>query len=112
MPQSIAIMKVRGFASDTGGTLVAHEPNLIRLRLEKLGVRSAAGKLAWLGLGRKSDGPAELTLILKRSDPNREPNRLTLHALFRPLHSQLLQDDAWRSRCSELFVQLRAYLMG
>jgi eukaryotic-like serine/threonine-protein kinase len=112
MPQSIAIMKVRGYANDTGGTLFAHEPNLIRMRLEKIGVRASAGKLAWLGFGRKSDGPVELTLILKRNDPNREPNRLTIHALFRPLHSQLLQDEAWRNRCSELFVQLRAYLMG
>ncbi len=112
MPHAIAIMKVRGFASDAGGIIVANEPNLIRLRMEKLGVRAAANKLAWLGLGKKSDGPAEITLHLKRTDPNREPNRLTIHALFRPLHSQLLHDDAWRNRCSELFVQLRAYLMG
>ncbi|MBL8866891.1 MAG: serine/threonine protein kinase [Planctomycetia bacterium] len=112
MPQSIAIMKIRGFVSDTDGRVIATEPNLVRLRLEKLGVRATAGKLAWLGLGKKSDGPAELTLHLKRVDPNRDPNRLTIHALFRPLHAHLLQDEAWRKRCSELFVQLRAYLMG
>jgi serine/threonine protein kinase len=113
MPQSIALIKVRGFAGESGGTIIANEPSLIRIRLEKLGVKGGqAGAFAWLGLGKKSDGPTEITLLLKRSDPNREPNRLTIHALFRPLQSSLLKDEAWRKRCSELFVHLRAYLMA
>ena len=31
---------------------------------------------------------------------------------FRKKIQNLLGDEAWRSRCSELFVKLRAYLMG
>lgn len=112
MPQSIAVMKVRGFVSEMGGDIVSNEPGTIRVRLEKVGVKGPPNKLAWLGLGRKSDGPCELTLHMKRTSPDREPNRLTIHAHFRPLQSNLLGDEAWRSRCSELFVKLRAYLMG
>ena len=112
MPQSIAVMKVRGFVAEIGGEILSNEPGTIRVRLEKLGVKAPPNKLAWLGLGRKSDGPAELTLQLKRPGTDREPNRLSIHAHFRPLQSGLLNEEAWRQRCSELFLKLRAYLMG
>ena len=39
-------------------------------------------------------------------------NKLTVHVLFRPSHPSLLSDAAWRHKCAQLFVQLRAYLMG
>lgn len=112
MPQSIAVMKIRGFVSEIEGELIANEPAMIRVRLDKLGVKSAGGKLAWLGLGRKTDGPVDLTLHMQRTNPQKEPNRLTIHAHFRPHHSPLLGDEAWRQRSSELFMKLRAYLMG
>ncbi|QEL14290.1 serine/threonine protein kinase [Limnoglobus roseus] len=112
MPESIAVMKLRGFVHDTGGAVLDCQPGLIRVRLEKIGVKAAGGKLAWLGLGRKTDGPVEMVLHMQRVNPQKEPNRLSIHVLFRPLQATLLGDDAWRQCCSELFVKLRAYLMG
>ena len=48
---------------------------------------------------------------LHRTDPKQE-NKLTIHVLFRPSHPSLLADAIWRERCSNVFVELRAYLMG
>ena len=56
-------------------------------------------------------GPIDVELHLQHAHPN-EPNRLTVHVLFRPSHPRLLADKNWRARCSQVFVELRAYLMG
>lgn len=112
MPESIAVMKLRGFVNDTGGDVLESQPGLIRVRLDKIGVKGGGGALAWLGLGRKTDGPVEVALHMLRVNPQKEPNRLTIHVLFRPLNASLLGDEAWRQCCSDLFVKLRAYLMG
>lgn len=105
MPETIAIMKLRGFVHDCGGEVLESVPGLIRVRLGK--GRTPA---SWLGLNRRS-GPIEIELHLHRTDPKNE-NRLTIHVLFRPSHVSLLADEAWRTKCSKLFVELRAYLMG
>ncbi len=110
MPETIAIMKLRGFVHDAGGEVVESVPGLIKVRL---GGRknSAAGALSWLGLGRRSSGPIDLELHLHHAHPS-QANRLTVHVLFRPSHPSLLGDKTWRQRCSRVFVELRSYLMG
>ena len=102
-------MKLRGFVHDAGGEVVESLPGLIKVRL---GGRKgqASGAFAWLGIGRRS-GPIDVELHLQHAHPGEE-NRLTVHVLFRPSHPRLLRDEEWRSRCSQLFVELRAYLMG
>jgi serine/threonine-protein kinase len=112
MPESVAVMKLRGFVTDTGGEVLENQPGFVRVRLEKVGVKAANGKFGWLGLGKKSDGPVEVALHMRQVSPHREPNRLAVHVLFRPQHASLLADEAWRQRCNELFVKLRGYLMG
>ncbi len=108
MPERIAIVKLRGFVHDAGGEVVESVPGLIKVRL---GGRkaTASGALSWLGVGRRS--VVDLELHLHHSHPDEE-NRLTVHALFRPSHASLLTDKAWRQRCTQIFVELRAYLMG
>jgi serine/threonine-protein kinase len=110
MPERIAIMKLRGFVHDVGGTVVESVPGLIKVRL---GGRSSQGNgpLSWIGLGRRSSGMIDVELHLHHAHPEQE-NRLTVHVLFRPSHQSLLGDKAWRQRCTEVFVELRAYLMG
>src|SRR5207249_2732218 len=109
MPESIAIMKLRGFVHDAGGEVVESVPGLIRVRL---GGRKtpASGPLSWLGL-RRSSNTVDVELHLHHSDPA-QPNKLTVHVLFRPSHPSLLADREWRQRCTQIFVELRAYLMG
>jgi serine/threonine-protein kinase len=109
MPECIAIMKLRGFVHAAGGEVVESLPGLIKVRL---GSRKTptGGPLCWLGL-RRSTAIIDLELHLQASHPGQQ-NRLTVHVLFRPSHPSLLSDKAWRQRCSEVFVELRSYLMG
>jgi serine/threonine-protein kinase len=110
MPEQIAIMKLRGFVHDAGGEVVESVPGLIKVRL---GGRhsGAGGALSWLGLGRRASGPIDVELHLHHSHPGQD-NRLAVNVLFRPSHPRLLSDKDWRQRCSQVFVELRAYLMG
>jgi serine/threonine-protein kinase len=109
MPERIAIMKLRGFVHDAGGEVVESVPGLIKVRL---GGRktTTSGPFSWLGL-RKSSGPIDVELHLHHLDPTKD-NQLTVHVLFRPSHPALLTDRNWRQRCTQVFIELRAYLMG
>jgi serine/threonine protein kinase len=110
MPETIAIMKLRGFVHDVGGEVVESVPGLIRVRLGGRKTPSG-GALSWLGLGRRASGPIDVELHLQHAHPD-EANRLTVHVLFRPSHPRLLADKTWRQRCNQVFAELRAYLMG
>jgi serine/threonine protein kinase len=114
MPESIAAMKLRGYAHDMGGEVVESVPGLIRLRLGvkpgPRGKKSGVMSLSWFGFGRKA-GPVGLELNLHQIDPTRT-NRLLIRAVFRPHSLGQLHDPVWRERCTELYVELRAYLMG
>lgn len=112
MPESIAVMKLRGYAHDMGGEVVESLPGLIRLKVgdAKNKGRRSSGTLSWLGFGRRS-GPISLELHLHQVDPHRG-NRLFVQAVFRPNSISQLNDPVWRERCTELFIELRAYFMG
>jgi serine/threonine-protein kinase len=108
MPERIAIMKLRGFVHDAGGEVTESVPGLVKVRF---GSRKNSGStLAWFGL-RRASSIIDLELHLQTLDPTQE-NRLTVHVLFRPSHPSLLSDREWRQRCTQIFVELRAYLMG
>jgi eukaryotic-like serine/threonine-protein kinase len=110
MPEKIAIMKLRGFVHDAGGEVVESVPGLIKVRLG--GRKSpSGGPLSWIGLGRRSANMVDVELHLHHAHPGQE-NRLTVHVLFRPSHASLLVDKNWRQKCTQVFVELRAYLMG
>jgi len=109
MPESIAIMKLRGFAHDASGQIVESVPGLVRMRVP--GPKNASGALSWLGLTRRADGPLDLELHLKHKDGARN-GHLALDVLFRPSHPTLMADDHWQNRCKHMFVELRAYLIG
>jgi serine/threonine-protein kinase len=110
MPETIAIMKLRGFVHDAGGEVIESLPGLVRVRFG--GRKGHSGTaLGWLGLGRRSSSTVEVELYLQQPDPA-QPNRLAAHALFRPSHPALLGDKAWRQKCTQILVELRAYLMG
>lgn len=110
MPEAIAIMKLRGFVHDVGGEVVESVPGLIKVRL---GGRKTppSGPLSWLGLGRRSSNVVDVELHLHHAHPGQD-NRLTVHVLFRPSHPSLLADKGWRQKCTQVFVELRSYLMG
>jgi serine/threonine-protein kinase len=114
MPEKIAAYKLRGFVNDVGGEVVESVPGRIAVRLGGRGsvyaVPRAGGTLSWLGLGRRS-GAIDVELRLTRTDPQRE-NQLHITVVFRSSNTDLNADLAWRKLCTQIFCDLRGYLMG
>jgi serine/threonine protein kinase len=111
MPEKIATYKLRGFIQDVGGELVESVPGKISVRLGGKGcVYSAPARgLSWLGLGRRP--PIDLELRLQRPDGSRE-NHLRITVVFRSSGADLNADIAWRTLCTQIYCDLRGYLMG
>ncbi len=112
MPEKIATYKLRGFIHDVGGELVESVPGRINVRLGGKGsvyVPPTRG-LSWLGIGRKSSR-IDLELRLQRSDTGRD-NQLRITVVFRSPGDDLNSDVAWRTLCTQIFCDLRGYLMG
>ncbi|MBX9623074.1 MAG: serine/threonine protein kinase [Gemmataceae bacterium] len=109
MPEAVALIKLRAFVHAAGGEVVESVPGLVRVRLGGRG-SSASSSFSWFGL-RRATGPLEVELHLKPADPA-HPGRLSVHVLFRPAHPSLLSDQAWKDKCTQVFIELRAYLMG
>jgi serine/threonine-protein kinase len=105
MPESIATFKLRGFVQDFGGEVLECEPGMIRVRL---GNKNGS----WFGMGRK--GIVDLELVLERSNQIQQ-NLLNITVKMRsPDQSSVASaaSAAWRSRCTQIFCELRAYLVG
>jgi serine/threonine protein kinase len=110
MPEKIAAYKLRGFVQDVGGEILECVPGRIRVRVGGRGSVYASGSsLSWLGIGRRS-GPIDVEMQLERADTNRE-SQLRITVMLRPQNGSVLEGD-WRDRCTQVFCDLRAYLMG
>jgi serine/threonine-protein kinase len=111
MPERIATYKLRGFIHDKGGELLESVPGRIQVRLGgKDSVYKTPGNgLGWL-LGRRSNH-IDVELRLQRADPSRE-NQLRITVVFRSPNGEISTDLAWRNLCSQIFIDLRGYLMG
>jgi serine/threonine-protein kinase len=112
MPETIATYKLRGFIHDVGGEVLESVPGRIRVRMggkNSVYLAPSRGSLSWL-LGRKT-GQIEIELRLQRPDAQRD-NHLRITVIFRSDVCDLSNDSAWRNTCSQIFCDLRAYLMG
>jgi serine/threonine-protein kinase len=112
MPEKIATYKLRGFIQDVGGELLESIPGLIRVRLgtKNCVYKVPARGLSWLGLGRQPSIDVELRL--HRPD-NGKDNQLRITVIFRASCGTDMQTDSpWRAVCTQIFVDLRGYLMG
>jgi serine/threonine-protein kinase len=103
---------LRGFIQDVGGELLESIPGLIRVRLGNKGCvyKVPPRGLSWLGLGRQPTIDVELRL--NRPDSTKE-NQLRITVIFRAsCGSDVNADSPWRAVCTQIFVDLRGYLMG
>ena len=113
MPEAIAAHKLRGFINDVGGEVIESIPGRIRVRLGGKGSVYEApqrGSLSWLGIGRRPNR-IDMELRLQRSDEGRD-GQLRITVLLRPPSASVLHDPAWRQLCTQIFCDLRGYLMG
>jgi serine/threonine-protein kinase len=112
MPEKIATYKLRGFIQDAGGELVESVPGRINVRLGGKNCAYAVPTrgLSWLGLGRKPG--IDLELRLQRGENGRD-NQLKITVVFRSsTGADINSDAAWRAVCTQIYCDLRGYLMG
>jgi serine/threonine-protein kinase len=113
MPEQIATYKLRGFVQDAGGEVIESVPGLIRVRLGGKGTTyedRSNGSLRWLGLGRRS-GLIDMELRLERADPERD-SLLNILIVLRPANKETAANPEWRTRCTQIFCDLRGYVMA
>jgi hypothetical protein len=109
MPEPIAAVKLRGFVDDFGGTVLASEPGLIRVRLNPPKRRSSFfNRLT--GNVPPAIAPIALDLHLARKGSGQ--GRLEVTAVFRAVTGPLPSDPNWHRRVHDLLGQLRSYLMA
>jgi serine/threonine-protein kinase len=112
MPEKIATYKLRGFINDAGGELVESVPGRINVRLggKNCPYSVPVRGLSWFGLGRKPG--IDLELRLQRGDNGRD-NQLKITVVFRSSNgADVSGDAAWRAVCTQIYCDLRGYLMG
>ena len=106
MPESIAIIKVRGFVEDHTGQILSSEAGRIRIRLGKV----PSLRNGFL-LSKPKEEPVEVDLYMERPNPRENELHLTVH--FRPPHGYYPPDKSlWHARCGEIYNSLRSYLMA
>jgi eukaryotic-like serine/threonine-protein kinase len=109
MPESIAVVKLQGFAHDADGVIVESLPGVVRMKLGPNGKVARPNQSGWFGLKRPE--PLWLELQLHQTEQNRG-NKLLIQVVFRPQSISQLGDAAWRERCTRAYIALRSYLMG
>jgi len=100
MPESIANYKLRGFVQDFQGEVLESIPGMLRVRL---------GTRSWFGRSRK--GIVDLELLMERGNASQQ-NLLNITVKMRSPDQNAALSSAWRTRCTQIFCDLRAYLVG
>jgi serine/threonine-protein kinase len=124
MPESMAMLKLRGFVHDLGGQLDGGEAGLIRFRIDssrydnpaepapadsKSGIRSWFGGTSVLKPTPPASVVIAIELRIERTDP-KQPNRLTLTATIRARNNLSLSRRDLRDRYDKIHRELKAYL--
>jgi serine/threonine protein kinase len=112
MPERIAEYKLRGFIQDVGAEMLESVPGLIRVRFGGRGSVYTAPRqgLSWLGIARRSNC-IDMELRLEHANDNRG-SQLNITVVFRSSGTNLNSNLAWRNVCTQIFCDLRGYLMG
>jgi hypothetical protein len=95
-----------------GGLLPRDGHGIIRVRFCGKGnvyTPPNRGSFSWL-LGRRANH-VDMDLHLNHADNSRE-NHLRITVVFRAKGTDLSTDLSWRKLCTQIFCDLRAYLMG
>lgn len=112
MPESMAMVRLKGFIYDLGGEVIDSQPGLIRVRLEDAAAEKKAGLF-----GRKEPRTAlrfapsstDIELHMERPDPG-QPGRLVVTLILRSANGVVTPE--WKSRCQQISRDLQAYLVG
>jgi serine/threonine-protein kinase len=111
MPERIAEYKLRGFIHDVGGDVIESIPGRIRVRFGGRGsTYTTPRRLSWLGIGRRAT-IIDMELRMEHAVPSRG-SQLRITVVFRSPGTDLNASIAWQNVCTQIFCDLRGYLMG
>jgi serine/threonine-protein kinase len=123
MPESIAVIKLRGFLDDVGGDVIESEPGLVRVCLiaepekKKKKEPPPPAWMVWVGLAKKPPPEPEpekvsLDIYMEKTDPN-QSNLLSITAMLRPeMGSRLVAKNRWRAFCDKICDGLCQHLIA
>jgi serine/threonine-protein kinase len=113
MPESMALLKVKGFIHDLGAEVTESIPGLIKVKLQERQERQGGGLFGWLTGGSKRQaaalGPASGTDIELHME-KRGGGLLAITLTMRPLGG--LPSAEWRTKCGQVVRELQAYILG
>ena len=109
MPESMAMIKLKGFVNDLGGEVVESVPGLIKVRLRER--REKKSLFGWMSGRSVADAVRStgIELHMERRDPG-QASKLTITLVMRPEGGPATPD--WKNQCDLIARDLRAYLMG
>jgi hypothetical protein len=118
MPESIAMLKLRGFIHDLKGEIVESVPGMIRVYLveNRNGAKdSAIGILSWFNSAPAAKAPSphltEMRLHMEKKEGG-QANDLALKLVLREKGGRDANQAKWRSRCDKIHSDLQAYLIA
>jgi serine/threonine-protein kinase len=117
--ESIAMMKLRGFTQDQGGTVIESAPGVIRVRMsiKPPSARPVGwGVSSWQEYAQSTTRTAEVGLVemelhIARKDPA-QPNRLAITLVLGLRDRSMPMGAEWHKRCEQIHRDLQAYLLG
>ena len=108
MPESMAMLKLKGFIYDLGGEIVESVPGLIRVRLAS-GIKKPGGLLEWFGGSKpQPETVINMELHMEKPDPTQTSQLAITLKLMSP--TGLFNPDT-RGKCERIGRDLQAYLM-
>jgi serine/threonine-protein kinase len=109
MPESMAMLKLKGFICDQGGEIVESIPGLIRVRLGET-VKQSGGLFGWFSGPRTRAGSfIDMELHMEKPDPGQPSEMAITLKLMSPTGA--FNADS-RDKCERIGRELQAYLMG
>jgi eukaryotic-like serine/threonine-protein kinase len=110
MPESMAMLKLKGFIHDLGGEILESIPGMIRVRIGTPEQPRSSGLFRWLGgqTARTID-TINMELLMEKADPAQAGQLSITLKLTSP--SGIFNADG-RARCERIGRDLQAYLMG
>ncbi len=115
MPESMALLKIKGFIHDLGGKVMDSVPGLIHVRLAEPREQKKTSLFGWTDrtdrrlVLQTAPSSTDIELHMERPDPS-QPGRLVVTLIMRPADGAATPE--WKSRCRQISRDLQAYLMG
>src|SRR5262249_54557935 len=110
MPESMAMLKLKGFVHDLGGEIIVSVPGMIRVRLGGTVQKRTGGLFGWFGGRSNPPPPSEIIVLelhMEKPDPVR-PSELSITMKLSSPAGVFSADG--RARCERLGRDLQAYL--